>query len=506
MALEPPAWSPAAFVGPVVSGQQNVSPEAAVPVNKLRNSKPEAASDGPVLRWKMVAAEDKSKPMANSYSQALTTPVRDAGAVASSQVVRQPMAPSQSVSMEPRTTFKLNPPQGTITIGDRVAADRVAAEDQGVSLASHRSTVVEPSRSNASATNGVWYDRKNVAGGSTPNNKTSNPIQRTRYQEPADVMPEITPPSILLPPATSGDRPSILEQNDAPELVPQQEVPSPFPKPKSQDLQLEDSPSDLSSDMPSDAIEPPPMNLRADQDPAPKPPRRSIRSSVDCDSIRQLAKEQQDISKIRIDSSPNFVEGYRGKNQKVQNTKQGFLNSAEMRTWYDYDGMVIAEGKLAEVERGMAIIQREDGSRVSSLLRKLSDADNAYISQAWGVPVTCSIEDRSFPSRDFLETTMTFKASGACNKPLYFEEVQLERYGHEWGPVAQPFLSTAHFFGNAAVLPYKMGIHPVNECQYALGYYRPGSCAPWTVGPVPISLRGALMQAKVVTGLGLAIP
>jgi len=46
----------------------------------------------------------------------------------------------------------------------------------------------------------------------------------------------------------------------------------------------------------------------------------------------------------------------------------------------------------------------------------------------------------------------------------------------------------------------------MNECQYALGHYRPGNCAPWTVGPVPISLRGALLQAKVVTGAVLILP
>ena len=99
---------------------------------------------------------------------------------------------------------------------------------------------------------------------------------------------------------------------------------------------------------------------------------------------------------------------------------------------------------------------------------------------------------------------MTWKASGLCHKPLYFEEVNLERYGQTAGPFAQPVLSTAHFFVNIAVLPYKMGIHPPTECQYALGYYRPGNCAPWIIPPVPISLRGALFQAGAV-GAGIAL-
>ncbi len=246
------------------------------------------------------------------------------------------------------------------------------------------------------------------------------------------------------------------------------------------------------------------MNSRRDLDAAPSPPRRLDRSVVDCDSVRLLAKES-DITKIRIDSSPSFVEGYKNKDRSAANTKEGFIASAPIRPWLSYEGQVVAEGKLVDLKLGSVILERADGTRTSYLLHKLSDADQVYVSEKWGLPVTCSIDDRSFPSRDFVDTTVTWKASGACHKPLYFEDVQLERYGHEWGPVVQPVLSTAHFFGDVLVLPYKMGIHPMNECQYSLGYYRPGSCAPWTIGPVPISLRGALLQAKVVTGAALIL-
>ena len=65
-----------------------------------------------------------------------------------------------------------------------------------------------------------------------------------------------------------------------------------------------------------------------------------------------------------------------------------------------------------------------------------------------------------------------------CHKPLYFEDVQLERYGHMAGPWVQPFVSCADFFLRIPILPYEMGLEPPNECIYALGYYRPGSCAP----------------------------
>ena len=100
---------------------------------------------------------------------------------------------------------------------------------------------------------------------------------------------------------------------------------------------------------------------------------------------------------------------------------------------------------------------------------------------------------------------MTWTASALCHKPLYFEEVQVERYGHTAG-IVQPFISGAHFFVNIAFLPYNMGINPPNECQYALGYYRPGNCAPWLMPPVPLSIRGAAVQAGAVAGVIAIIP
>ena len=92
-------------------------------------------------------------------------------------------------------------------------------------------------------------------------------------------------------------------------------------------------------------------------------------------------------------------------------------------------------------------------------------------------------------------TTFTWKATGTCHKPLYFEDVQLERYGHSWNPVVQPFMSAAHFFVSVPLLPYKMGLNPPNECMYTLGYYRPGSCAPYMIEPIPLSLRAAAFEA-----------
>jgi hypothetical protein len=93
-----------------------------------------------------------------------------------------------------------------------------------------------------------------------------------------------------------------------------------------------------------------------------------------------------------------------------------------------------------------------------------------------------------------------------CHKPLYFEEPQLERYGHTAGPFKQPILSGAHFFTSILALPYNMAINPPMECQYPLGYYRPGDCAPWHIPPVPLSVRGAAAEAGAWIGGIYMIP
>jgi hypothetical protein len=89
--------------------------------------------------------------------------------------------------------------------------------------------------------------------------------------------------------------------------------------------------------------------------------------------------------------------------------------------------------------------------------------------------------------------------------PLYFEDEALERYGHHHGHL-QPAVSAAHFFGRLPVIPYMVGASPMRECQYALGYYRPGECVPPFVTLPIASVRGALLQGAAVVGGVFLIP
>ncbi len=205
------------------------------------------------------------------------------------------------------------------------------------------------------------------------------------------------------------------------------------------------------------------------------------------------------ISKISLDITPSLrpdeLDPYREEAERDKDLAQ-----SPVRTWRDREGNPVGTGRLTNIKQGQVLVLDENNQILSLPFHELSDDDLCFLTAWWRVPTECTFGDELYAGRNWAPITMTWKASALCHKPLYFEEVQLERYGHTAGPVRQQVLSGAHFFLNLVTLPYQAGINPPWECQYALGYYRPGSCAPWLVPPVPLSVRGALTEAGVLVG------
>jgi len=485
-----------------------------------------------VQRWRKTDRTQRDAVAPAAYSQSLQRPA------ATETVTSDISLPSHGAEpakfSEAKRFEPIDEPSGPrlnlIPAGPRVSP----ASSSGIQLAAFQQSEKSDVQAGVPAVNNLvpqsepapWTERtesrpsnRGSVQGVKPNRAPSSLLtrQQTPVQEPAVALPPATLPSLPANPA-SDDTSSVLPSppnrepivappNREPTPVPpaselarpEQVVPNPFPQRIPERI-----PPERMSTSPSDRIAPDDRVL-GDDDLPPMPPTRQNRSIANCDEVRNFAMNT-DIKNVRVDSSPGFVQGYQGSDRTNSYTKESFVEKAPNRTWYDYDGQVVAQGRLIDLVFGTALIEQADGTRTSYLLRKLSDGDQAYIAEVWGVPVTCSLGDQGFEARVFADSTFTWKATGACHKPLYFEDVQLERYGHEWGPVVQPAISSLNFFGSFALLPYNMGIHPMNECQYPLGYYRPGSCAPWTLGPIPISLRGALSQASVVTGTAWAVP
>ncbi len=111
-----------------------------------------------------------------------------------------------------------------------------------------------------------------------------------------------------------------------------------------------------------------------------------------------------------------------------------------------------------------------------------------------------------YVARKVTPTVLQWAPTNFYHYPLYFEDPALERYGHTYSPVVQPFVSTARFAGQLVGLPYQMAIHPVNSRQYSLGYYRPGEYAPKKLYQIPFNEEAVIMEAAVLTGLILILP
>jgi hypothetical protein len=92
-----------------------------------------------------------------------------------------------------------------------------------------------------------------------------------------------------------------------------------------------------------------------------------------------------------------------------------------------------------------------------------------------------------------------------CFRPLYFEEINLERYGVSWG-ILQPAVSGAHFFGTVAALPYKMVVRRPRSCVCSNGFSRPTDPVPPGYSDCVWRWDAGLIEAAIVAGIVIALP
>ncbi|MBX9790400.1 MAG: hypothetical protein K2Y37_15890 [Pirellulales bacterium] len=167
------------------------------------------------------------------------------------------------------------------------------------------------------------------------------------------------------------------------------------------------------------------------------------------------------------------------------------------------EGDTAWEQEMAQLREGQ---QPPACRKPEEILKRIRDITSDISADAGDFPPECPLGDSPFEPRMWHLTAFHWKASGLCHKPLYFEQVGVERYGHSLGPILQPMWSGVDFYGRIFLLPYEMGIEPPWECVYALGYYRPGSCAPKMIFPFPVSIRGGLLEAGAVLGAVYLLP
>jgi hypothetical protein len=92
-----------------------------------------------------------------------------------------------------------------------------------------------------------------------------------------------------------------------------------------------------------------------------------------------------------------------------------------------------------------------------------------------------------------------------CFRPLYFEEICVERYGCRV-PYLQSTISGAQFLKNIALLPYKMRVQPPRSCVCSNGFSRCGDPMPAGYDPCVWRWDAAAIEIAAVTGFVFVLP
>jgi hypothetical protein len=114
----------------------------------------------------------------------------------------------------------------------------------------------------------------------------------------------------------------------------------------------------------------------------------------------------------------------------------------------------------------------------------------------------------TWTSRPWHPVVYRWEASALCHQPLYFEDVNLERYGYTCRGLqfVQPVVSGAKFFATIPCMPYLATAKRPCQRIYTLGHYRPGSLVPFRHHCEELRLGPGAVQAAAVTAVVLAVP
>jgi hypothetical protein len=119
--------------------------------------------------------------------------------------------------------------------------------------------------------------------------------------------------------------------------------------------------------------------------------------------------------------------------------------------------------------------------------------------------VVIASDGKAHPVRQNPPTQIQIQASYVCYQPLYFEQVNTERYGWECG-ILQPLISTGKFYADLAMLPYNMAVSPPWTCDSNAGWALPGEPTPFYLYTPVFNWRGMVGQAGTLVGASAVFP
>ncbi len=340
----------------------------------------------------------------------------------------------------------------------------------------------------------------------SPSPMTESPMTESPMTEsPMTPSPMVEDPST--PPAQPTPMQPTPMQPAPTEPMPMEEAPAEEPMPEITPMQPARpmSPPRSRNDLPPPLFRTQP-EIPNNSDPDCEQVYQDRNCCEESDNCREIRQElgRFNIRNISLDISSPYAPD-EDDPAEAESMQAQAMQSAPSRQWHNIQGEVVADGRMLDIRDRRVLI--DDGNEIKRIrIQDLGSDEKCFLTAYWNLPYECGWTDQPFLGRNWAPLEVNWTASALCHKPLYFEDRALERYGHMTGPISQVALSGAHFFGSAALLPYQMGMYPPTECRYALGYYRPGNCAPHLIPPVPLSARGAAAQAGAVLGAVYWIP
>lgn len=113
--------------------------------------------------------------------------------------------------------------------------------------------------------------------------------------------------------------------------------------------------------------------------------------------------------------------------------------------------------------------------------------------------------DEEQANRTRQETIVSWTPWTLCYRPLYFEEIELERYGCSAG-CFQPSISAAHFFLGVGLMPYKVATRLPRSCVCSNGFSSCDDVPPPGYEDCQIHWDAAAIEAATLAAIVLSLP
>jgi hypothetical protein len=143
------------------------------------------------------------------------------------------------------------------------------------------------------------------------------------------------------------------------------------------------------------------------------------------------------------------------------------------------------------------LTRRQSEAQLQQEIRMLSDyrpgGGSIYF------PEEEPVSREPFTGRRNEKMVRTAEPNYVCHKPLYFEQLNWERYGWELGPIT-PGLEVAQFTYDLLMLPYHFGADVCHCSDCSTGKCLPGDAVPLLCYRERFSVTGLVFEAGAVFG------